>query len=97
MPGKMKEQQVLEIDPDPGDQTAGIRTPGAGRPTQIVQNRKDRLHPDLNFPGQIHGRIQHLAVLSYEKFEIPVGRVPLGTRSPGKYGLTIIAFHNVAR
>ena len=47
MPGEMKEQQVLKIDPDPGGQTAGIRTPRAGYPTQIVQNRKNGHQPDL--------------------------------------------------
>jgi len=41
MPCEMKEQQVLKIDPDPGGQTAGIRTPGAGHPTQIVHKRKN--------------------------------------------------------
>jgi len=41
MPYEMKEQQVLKIDPDPGGQAAGIRTPGTCHPTQIVQKRKN--------------------------------------------------------
>ena len=46
MSGKMKEQQVLKIDPDPGGQTAGIRTPGTCNRAQVVQKQKNRFQPN---------------------------------------------------
>jgi hypothetical protein len=49
---KMKEEQILKIDPDLGYQAAVVRAPGACNRAQVVQKRKNRLQPNLYIPGQ---------------------------------------------
>lgn len=95
IPGKMKEQQVLKVDPYPGGQAAGIRAPGTGLSAQIVQKRKNRHHPGLQLLGQNYDRIQRRPVPLQDKIEAPVGRIPFITESPGGSIRPIFALHNL--
>jgi hypothetical protein len=63
---KMKEEQVLKINPDFGHQAAVIRAPEACNPAQIFQKRKNRLQPNLYIPGQSHGPV-HLRTMKPDK------------------------------
>ena len=54
---KMKEEQILKIDPDLGYQAAVVRAPGACNRAQVVQQRKNRLQPNLYIPGQNYGPV----------------------------------------
>jgi hypothetical protein len=59
---KMKEEQILKIDPDLGHQAAVVRAPGACNRAQVVQKRKNRLQPNLYIPGQSY-RPVHLRTM----------------------------------
>jgi glutamine cyclotransferase len=63
---KMKEEQILKIDPDRGRQAAVIGTPGTCNRAQVVQKQKNRLQPNLYIPGQSY-RPVHLRTMTPDK------------------------------
>jgi hypothetical protein len=63
---KMKEEQILKIDPDLGRQAALIGTPGTCNRAQVVQKRKNRFQPNLYLPGQSYGPV-HIRTMTPDK------------------------------
>jgi hypothetical protein len=63
---KMKEEQILKIDPDLGYQAAVVRAPGACIRAQVDNKIKNRLQPNLYIPGQSY-RPVHLRTMTPDK------------------------------
>jgi hypothetical protein len=91
---KMKEEQILKINPDFGYPAAVIRAPGACNRAQVVQKRKNRLQPNLYIPGQSYHPV-HLRTMTPDKaFEVSINGFPCVRGSPQRFSSVKITPHN---